>query len=316
MSKIEKSILQTLAFYDIFNRPLMLEELWRFLYKNPASKLQVLMGVKKLLEKRLIFKKNNYYFLAANKKIIKDYLRLRPHNRRLWQKVFWVMKILKFAPFVKNISIINSLSFAVANEESDIDIMVISKKNRLWTARAFVILLLEIIGQNKNRWHRAGKFCLGFAYDETRLNLRTVLPKKYLYSAFWLGNFTPVLDRKMYQRLIAENPWIYEELPNWTPEETSNYSAKNSRFEKLLSGKLGERLENWLAEVQIKRVWADPENIKGLKGLVIADSHMLKMHPKDMRPEYQRRWLDLMLRHRSASTLSKVEGLTKKRFLR
>src|SRR3989304_3499089 len=106
MIKIELSILQTLAFFDIFGRPLTLEEIWKYLYKLKASQLQVLIGLEYLQKK-----------LKINK---------------------------------KNISIINSLAFGTSNENSDIDILMITKKNRLWTTRALVILLLEIIGQNKN----------------------------------------------------------------------------------------------------------------------------------------------------------------------
>lgn len=303
MNKTEKAILQTLAFFNIFSRPLTLEEIWHFLYKNKASKLQVLLGLEKLQKKEIILQKNDYYFL--NNYVLETFQKNQIFQQKRWQKVDWVVKILKYAPFVKNISVINSLSFSASNQESDIDILLITKKNRLWTARAFVIGLLELIGQNKNKWYKANKFCLGFAFDEERLELESLRLNPPaggdIYFSYWLANLKPVLDRNLYSDLIKENSWLSDDLPNWQPHELENTKDKIPFLEKILSGRIGKRLENWFGNIQIKRVWTDPKHLKAQNGLVIANSHMLKMHPNDRREEYQKAWE------------AKVKTLTQKR---
>jgi len=315
MSKIEKAILKTLAFFEIFSRPLTLEELWHFLSKTRASKLQVLIGLRKLAKKRLILQKNlpagkagNYFSLSQSPKIFKDFESCQKVCQKNWQKVALVIKILKFAPFVKNISVINSLSFGTSSEKSDIDILLITKKNRLWTARAFVVGLLELIGQNKNQWYQAGKFCLGFAFDETRLDLKNILgAKKYVWAPYWLANLTPVFDDKIYFQFIKENSWLNINLPNWTAQEVKKIKLKNSWLEKILKGRLGNLLEEWLAKIQIRRVYKDPQNLLASGEAVICHNQMLKMHPDERRPEYQRKWQE---------KLRQLENLTKKRLLR
>lgn len=292
MSKTEKAILRTLAFFDIFSRPLTLEEIACFLYRLKASRLQILMGLEKLKKKKLIIQKEKYFVLFSGRKSIASFKKNRAMRRSRWQKVDWVKKILKYVPFVRNISVVNSLSFDASTEDSDIDIMIVAAKNRLWTTRALVILVLEILGQNKNKWYKAGKFCLGFAFDETRLSLESLRLKNDIYLSYWLARLEPVFGRRLYNELIKQNSWIFKELPNWQAKEPTKENFKKSFLEKLLSGGIGDRLEKILSNIQIKRIWADPENLRNGSS-VIADNHMMKLHAYDKRNKYYKEWKGL-----------------------
>lgn len=287
MTKVEKAILRTLAFFDIFQRPLFLDEIWHFLYQVKASRLQVLIGLKNLQKKKLIIKKEKYFFLSGSQKNLADFKRKQQICRERWQKVNWVTKILQYVPFVKNISVINSLSFGVSDENSDIDILIIAKKDHLWTARALIILVLEILGQNKNRWYQANKFCLGFAFDESKLALDHLRLKGDIYFTFWLAHLESCFDQKIYQKFILANPWIFENLPNWRPVKIKGLKDKKSFSEKILSGKWGKRLEGFLATIQIKRIWALPENF-GSDFKIVTDDHLMNLHAYDNL--YSRKW--------------------------
>lgn len=289
MNKLQRSIIQALAFHDLFNRPLTLDELWHGLYRCSGSKLQVLLELKKMIAEKKVFVLGSYYGLDGKETLAKDFINRSILNRDRWLKAYRIINILKRVPFVKNISIINSLSYDNSNENSDIDILIITKKNRLWTARALTVLLLEIIGQNKNKWHKAGKFCLGFAFDETRLNLSKIKYRDDIDFTYWLTNLTPVYDKGIYTKLIESNPWIKGELPNWEEKKCKIQNAKFRIIEKMLSGQQGNRLEKWLTKIQINRIWKDPKN-KRKEGSVIADEGMMKLHPYDKRKERFRKW--------------------------
>jgi hypothetical protein len=200
-----------------------------------------------------------------------------------------VLKIIRLAPFVKMIAVINSLSYNNSREDSDIDILIIAKKGRLWMARALTVLLLEIIGQNKNQWYQAGKFCLGFAFDESRLDIEKIKFKNDIDFTYWLANLTPVYDRGIYQDFIKVNSWIHQELPNWQEKKLKIQSSKCKIMEKLLIGKFGDALEKWLAKIQIAKIWQEPKN-KRQGASVIADPGMMKLHPYDKRQERQQTW--------------------------
>jgi len=305
MNKLEKAIFKTLGFYSILNRPLTMDELWRFLYGASASKLQVFIATEKLIKQDIIFKKNDYFVLRGRETIIDDFIKRRELNRKRWGKVSWVVKIISILPFVKNISIINSLSYNNSRDDSDIDLLIVAKKNRLWTARAFTILTLEILGQNKNTWYQANKFCLGFAFDETRLDLSKIRYRDDIDFIYWLANLDPIFDRGIYKDLILQNQWLKEELPNWeekrikmqiSPMLRSESDRKRrtnlKMIERLLGGKFGDGIENWFSKIQINRIRKDPKN-KRKDASVIADSNMMKLHPYDKRKLRHNIWLDL-----------------------
>lgn len=293
MTKIEKAILQTLAFFDIFSRPLTLEELWHNLYKLETTKLQVFLGLKNLQKKKIINEKNSYYYLKKSKKKFDIFESNGSIKMANWRKVNWVIKILKYAPFVKNISVINSLSFGASNQNSDIDILLIAQKNRLWTARAITVMILEFLGQNKNKWYQANKFCLGFALTTEKLNLENLRLNPPaggdIYFTYWLAMLTPVLDRKIYKKFILENAWILKELPNWQEKNIESDLEKKSRLEKILSGRFGGTLESFLSHLQIKKIWSEKENHR-LDASVVADFQMMKLHAYDRRSFYQKQW--------------------------
>lgn len=297
MNKVEKSILQTIIFYDLLEKPLTLEEIWHYLYCEKANKLQVLMGLKNLLAEKIIDQEtspnqNIYYFLFGRQKIVPDYFNKYRVSLDRWKKVHRVVNLLKFLPYIKNISVINSLSYNNSNEDSDIDILIVAKKGRLWTARAFAILLLEIIGQNKNKWYRAGKFCLGFAFDETRLNLAGLKFSDDIDFTYLFANLTPVYDRGIYNKMIDENPWVIEELPNWQPKKCKIQNTKFRIIEKMLSGRFGDRLEKWLAKIQIKKIKQDPI-FANRTDFVVAERSLMNLPPLGVRKKRQNQWQDL-----------------------
>lgn len=295
MNKVEKAVIKTIVFYDLLKRPLTLDEIYLNLYRQGSSKLNVLMAVKNLTNKEIVEENNDLYFLCGKNKLVTDYGSGKKQSKKYWSKIGWVLKILKLVPFIKNISVINSLSYNGVSENSDIDILIITKKNRLWTARAFTILLLELIGQNKNKWYKAGKFCMGFAFDETKLDLSKIKFQKDVDFTYWLANLTPVYDRGIYKDLISENQWLKNELPNWEEKKVNNKKEKIKTIERILSGQLGNRLENWLGKIQIKRIWNDPKNSR--KGAsVIADKNMMKLHAYDVRVSRQKEFETLTRR--------------------
>lgn len=291
MSKIEKSILQTLSFFDIFQRPLSLEELWQYLFKIKAGKLQVLFALRKLQKKSIVYEKNDYFSLS------KDGFKKFFENRTLcWQRLERAKKIVKYLqwlPFVKHISVINSLAFTASDNDSDIDILLITNKNRLWTSRALVVAFLELIGQNKNKWFTANKFCLGFAFDEECLDLSKLRLKSLvdsdIYFTYWLATLVPIYDQNIYEKLISENEWIFSQLPNWTPRQVERVRNQKTFFEKILSGSFGKKLEKILSDIQIKKIWSDPENYRD-GASVIADSKMMKLHAYDTRARDYQMW--------------------------
>jgi len=146
---------------------------------------------------------------------------------------------------------------------------------------------------NKQLDKVAERFCLSFAIDEKCLNLLPLKMEKDIYFPLWLANLYPVYDERIYNKIIKENSWLKEKLPNWEErnsleklEKKKNNKIQNF-LEKTLSGKFGNWLEKFLMKIQIKRIWSDPKNHR-IGGSVIAEKGMMKLHPYDKRYIYQK----------------------------
>ena len=61
---------------------------------------------------------------------------------KLWNKVNRWLFLIRMVPFLKLVCVSNNMSFGVVDGQSDIDLFVVAKKGRLYTARFFLNLFL------------------------------------------------------------------------------------------------------------------------------------------------------------------------------
>lgn len=114
--------------------------------------------------------------------------------------------MFRYIPGIQCICICNSLAMNACHENSDIDLFIITQKNRLWTARVFTTLLLTILGQRKTSKHHAGKFCLSFFISEEDLKLEDIAIKNDMYLSYWAATLKPLINRnKTFERFMKAN---------------------------------------------------------------------------------------------------------------
>ena len=93
-----------------------------------------------------------------------------------------------------------------ANENSDIDLFIITKNNRIWTSRIFLTLILSLLGQRKTAKKHAGKFCLSFFITENHLRLEDIAIKDDIYLRYWIETLVPIVNKNnIFERFIEEN---------------------------------------------------------------------------------------------------------------
>ena len=224
MDKAKQAILKTLAYADIFNYPLTAKEIHHWLISSTPIKL-INLNFKN------IPKIANYFHLPSRQSTVK--LR-RHHAKSSLKKLKIAQRIanyLKFIPTIKLIAITGALSMNNSNEHDDIDLLIITKTNQLWTTRLISILFLELIGKRRRPGSELSasaaslevssepssssknKICLNLFLDESSL----VLPKtkRNLYTAHEVVQIKPIFDRgNTYQDFLNANSWVKQFLPN------------------------------------------------------------------------------------------------------
>jgi len=304
---LEQSILKTVAFFDVFNYPLTAEEIWRWLYR-PAQKFS-LFEVKVALESSSVLKNklalSEAFYSLKNREYI--YLIRKHHNdlsERKFAKVLSLLKIYKYLPFIKMIAICNSLSFSNASEESDIDLFIITEKNKIWLARFFTILIVKILGIRPNKLNHRDTFCLSFFISEDSLNIENILFNPHdIYTPYWLAQLLPIYDEDdTYKNFLQANDWVKKYLPNTYPNQFCQ-KIKVGFFSNLIRKVLAfffsppflnHYLDNIYRRIQSRIIARNLRELINVDTKIIVNEHMLKFHANDRRELFYKKWRERM----------------------
>ena len=137
------SILEALAYFDVFDFPLSYEEVYS--YSKVKSKELFENELKQLLEDGTIYEINNFYSLSPDKSNAEKRKQGEKRAKSYTSQALKKSKLIAKFPYVRGVFISGSLSKGVMAEDGDIDYFIITQPNRLWIARTLLILYKKII---------------------------------------------------------------------------------------------------------------------------------------------------------------------------
>src|SRR5258706_15200893 len=134
ISVLERAILETLAYSNVFEYPLRLDELHRYLpmrveIEQVSQMLDSLNG--------LLGKQDDFYFLAGREKIVKIRNQREVYSQKLLHKALIYGRILGALPFIRMVALTGSLAVMNKSKKADFDYMLVATSNRGWIALAF-----------------------------------------------------------------------------------------------------------------------------------------------------------------------------------
>lgn len=253
---LETAIIQTVAYVDVFDYPLMAKEIHRYLAGVPAplGPVESLLANGRLVPGRLACSKG-YFTLAGRESIVSTRRRRARAARRLWPCALDYGRILAGLPFVRMVAITGSLAVNNVEEGADIDYLVVTANDRLWLCRAFAILIVRMAAR------RGITLCPNYLLSERSLLFR----EQNLYTAHELTQMIPLSGKRVYQEMRRVNRWTEAWLPNatsapqppGTPAEGSTPATANGTARRLaetaFSTPLGDALERWERQRKIAR---------------------------------------------------------------
>jgi tetratricopeptide (TPR) repeat protein len=338
-NNLEKSIFATLAYFDVFDYPLTLFEIWKWLYKFENWKLEIenlepsgsLADIQKILEssdvlKSLVSSQRGFYFLKGKDNLVE--LRQKRYNlaEKKFKKALRIARFFKFIPGIKMIAVCNSLAWSNAREGGDIDFFIITAKNKIWTTRFLAAGLLKLFGLRPTKNNTQDKICLSFFVDEENLNLESIaLEQPDAYLIYWITQLAPIYDRGgIYEKFLKANEWIKKYLPNSfgseiserrkvasrsfssgviaSPDEIGTKQSRSPTKPRDCHGAKAPRndlAEKFFRWLQMKVMPSHLKEMANHDTRVIINDGMLKFHENDRREEYKEKWI------------KRVNGLTK-----
>ncbi|PIS13786.1 hypothetical protein COT65_02390 [Candidatus Shapirobacteria bacterium CG09_land_8_20_14_0_10_47_13] len=217
MSQISKAILRTIAYADIFDYPLRQSEIWRFLISKiqiPKSKFQKNLDLLSLQ----VANQNDVYFLKGREKIVALRQKREEWSRPKMTIARRVAGRLKLIPTVKMVAVTGALAMNNADRNDDIDLLIVTGRNRLWLTRLLTIFLVELVAKRRRPNDKvvANKICLNMFLDEDCLAVPQ--NEQDLFSAHEVCQLRLLWDKNnCYQKFIKANLWSQKFLANWKP---------------------------------------------------------------------------------------------------
>ena len=319
LNNLEKAVVATIAYYDALNYPLTGFEIFKYLVNpvrlisteninaeiEPVGKISLQDILEILQNRNLSFylgEKNGFYFLKNKEHLAKTRIERQKISDQRWKKAKKIIKWLQIIPFIKMVAMSGSLAIDNAKQESDIDLFIIVKNKRIWTARFLTTLFFQIIGQRRHGKKIANRFCLNHYITDKFLKVNLFS----IYTAHLYAHLIPVLEveKRIYNKFQKENNWIENYLAFYNAQKISSQRAiKINSFlrifgriqEFILNAFPGLILEKILGFFQKKMINKHYSNSQG-KGRIVVSESQLEFHPNSPEVEIIDKYNANMLR--------------------
>lgn len=302
LSFLELFVLNTIIYFDIFDYPLTVSEIYTYLYTGgmdvPPFSLEEVDNVLQQSEalKKILTTSSGFYFLKGRQEIIKTRLErynLADKKFKIALRAIW---LLKFFPFIKMVAVCNNLAYQNARAESDIDFFIITAKNRLYFTRFWATLFLSLLGLRGKKI--TNRICLSFFTTEENMDFSKLpIAAEDVYLTFWMATLWPTYAREdFYEKFLDKNLWLKKYLPNFAPIKIGyRYRVDDGAFNKFIyqarefiyGGFLGNQLEKLFKKIQLKKMSQNKKDmaVVGDSKVIISDT-MVKLHENDRRLQY------------------------------
>ncbi len=248
--RLERAILETLAYFDVFDYPVRLDELHRYLHGVLTSQAELKDALRSLTLSSQAEVQAGYYALAGRRQLIDRYeAAARQNARRLHLAIQDGLRLARL-PFIRMVAVTGSAAMQNGGEDSDFDYLVVSEPGRLWLGRLFAVAL--------GRWSRryGHTLCPNLVLSERAL----IWQSRDLYAAHELAQMIPVSGLSLYRRFLDLNNWTQLYLPNAlgapnpVTEDESGSRILQSLLEQILRTPAGSALEQIEMQRKIARL--------------------------------------------------------------
>jgi hypothetical protein len=274
------SILKVIAYFDMFNHPVSLEDILYFL-DTEAEEYSIQIELDTLIEEGYLFRTGPFYSLKNDPAIADK--RANSHRRAdaLLPIAERGARLLYQFPFVRGVFISGSLSKHCAEEKDDIDYFIVTSANRLWIARTFMHLFKKLT-YLRGHQHR---FCMNYYVDEEALEIR----EKNIFTATELITLIAASGNGGVINLFKANEWTTRFYPQYRRRNRESPATPRSSllkviFERLLDNRIGDRLDDYFRKLTAGR-WKKKEDrgavgMRGRRMSLQCDKHFARPNPE------------------------------------
>lgn len=291
---IKGAIVETIAFFDLFLFPLTTNEILKYL-RVKTDYVDVSSELERLVEKKVVERKGGLFFLPGKGDQEEERKKRYNYSDRKFKIALKMAKIFRFIPWIRLVCVANLIGRDNLRDKSDIDLFIISDKNRLWLTRFFAVLIAKFLNVRPQKNNTKDKICLSFFISEEQMDMSLVRNgEDDIYFNYWFLNLAPIYSREnSYADFIKSNSRILDEFPNYFSQEISakrKLKELSNNFYKRNCDVLFGGLEKTIKKFQLKIM---PEKLSKLipekKGVIVGDK-IIKLHLEDRREDFLKKY--------------------------
>lgn len=251
---IERAVLETVAYSDVFDYPLRADEVHRYLHKVHSTMEATAASLAKWSAPGGALAQRHGFYMLRGREGLVDVRRTRTlHAARLWPVAVYYGHLIAALPFVRMVGVTGSLAWDNIDQEGDIDYLIVTEPDHLWTCRWLVAVLVQLTRL------KGVRLCPNYVVSKRALTLG----EPNLFAAYELMRMTPIAGFAVYRRLRRANRWAARLLPNAVEPQGHPRLARTARkralarlahgAERLLRSPLGTLLERYEMNYRIAK---------------------------------------------------------------
>lgn len=153
----QKAVQFVVEFFDMFSYPVTLMEVIAY-SPVPLSLTQA----QQELTSQYFESQNGYYFLKGKSALVLKRLTSQRLFEEKFKKVKRTLSWISACPVIEQVYICNSMSFGSVTDKSDVDLFIVIKEGKLWSARLWSMIVTILFGTRITKENYKGKVCLSF----------------------------------------------------------------------------------------------------------------------------------------------------------
>lgn len=238
---IQDNIIQTILYFSYFSYQPDLDEIHCFLrqkiLKGQLKRVLVDLEHQKIVTAKIIregsVSKKVYTLGEYTIQIKKINIRIKNSIQKI-KKIYNFIKLISLFPQIQLVGLTGTVSMLNARKKDDIDVFVITAKNRLYTGRFICIILSSLLRLRRKFGDKNArdKVCLNLFFD---LNDLVIIKEKQTeYVAHEVLQMKPLVNKNLtYERFLDANKWVFELFPNTRVSLKNKKEPQQSVFHKV-----------------------------------------------------------------------------------
>lgn len=243
LSALQRAILDSMMYADIFDYPLTLQEIHRYCsVKVPFTTLYAEVQAFGFLSQQ-----GEVYTLPGRESLVAVRFRREEISAQLWPHALRYGRAIASIPFVRLAAVTGSLAVNNVEERADIDYFIVTEPGHLWTCRTM------ILAWGRLATRRGINLCPNYIVTTRALEF----PDRNLYVAHELAQMVPLSGWDIYAEIRRRNAWVADFLPNADgapPLPATHKQIKStSRLQPVLESALRTPPGTWFERWEMRR---------------------------------------------------------------